>query len=290
VEAVDSQFLRELYNEYTGYSQHSARNIIDHTRTKVKLTTTEKAKMRDQISFEWDQSQDFASYIVELEQIKRRLGRWGITINEDTLMSTAIKQINKCTIFTKDHKKAWEELDEEERDWELFKTYYIEKYDKDDVYAEDTAGQGGLQGLNNVNEETTNRDDELSEYLYFLKVAATEHSETINQVNTKTLNVVEELTARIKSLTETVAAQQKTITSKQNTSTRLMSQKSGRNGGSGGGGRNNNRNLGDKKKCPNCGKERFHNPEDRLELPANESKRKAGWKSVFEGMKNPHYK
>jgi hypothetical protein len=114
VEAVDSQFLRELYNEYTGYSQHSARNIIDHTRTKVKLTTTEKAKMRDQISFEWDQSQDFASYIVELEQIKRRLGRWGITINEDTLMSTAIKQINKCTIFTKDHKKAWEELDEEE--------------------------------------------------------------------------------------------------------------------------------------------------------------------------------
>jgi hypothetical protein len=290
VEAVDSQFLLELYNEYTGYSQHSARNIIDHIRTKVKLTTTEKAKMRDQISFEWDQSQDFASYIVELEQIKRRLGRWGITINEDTLMSTAIKQINKCTIFTKDHKKAWEELDEEERDWELFKTYYIEKYDKDDVYAEDTAGQGGLQGLNNVNEETTNRDDELSEYLYFLKVAATEHSETINQVNTKTLNVVEELTARIKSLTETVAAQQKTITSKQNTSTRLMSQKSGRNGGSGGGGRNNNRNLGDKKKCPNCGKERFHKPEDRLELPANESKRKAGWKSVFEGMKNPHYK
>jgi hypothetical protein len=26
-----------------------------------------------------------------------------------------------------------------------------------------------------------------------------------------------------------------------------------------------------------------------LELPANEGKRKAGWKSVFEGMKNPHY-
>jgi hypothetical protein len=33
--------------------------------------------MRDQVNFKWDQSQDFASYIVELEQIKRRLGRWG---------------------------------------------------------------------------------------------------------------------------------------------------------------------------------------------------------------------
>jgi hypothetical protein len=293
VEAVDPQFLRELYNEYTGYSQHAARDIIDHIRTKVKLTTTEKAKMRDQINFEWDQSQDFASYIVELEQIKRRLGRWGITIDEDTLMSTAIKQINKCTIFTKDHKKAWEELDEEEKDWELFKTYYIEKYDEEEQYAEETAGRGGLQGINNVNEETTDGDDELSEYLYSLKVAATEHSETINQVNAKTLNVVEELTARIKSLTETVAAQQKTITSQQNTITRLMNQNSGGSGGTSGGGggtRNNNRNSGDKKKCPNCGKEGYHKPEDCLELPANESKRKAGWKSVFEGMKNPHYK
>jgi hypothetical protein len=62
--------------------------------------------MRDQVNFEWDQSQDFASYIVELEQIKRRLGRWGITIDEDTMIATAIKQINKSTIFTCEHKKA----------------------------------------------------------------------------------------------------------------------------------------------------------------------------------------
>jgi hypothetical protein len=41
----------------------------------VKLTTTKKAKMRDQVNFDWDQSQDFASYIIELEQIKWRLGR-----------------------------------------------------------------------------------------------------------------------------------------------------------------------------------------------------------------------
>jgi hypothetical protein len=223
VEAMDSQFLRELYNEYTGYTQHTARDIIDHIRSKVKLTTTEKAKMCNQINFEWDQSQDFASYIIELEQIKRWLGRWGITIDEDTMMSAAIKQINKCTIFTREHKKAWEELEYDEKDWELFKTYFIEKYDEDNVYADDTAGWGGLQGINNVNKEVIDGDDELLEYLYSLKVAATEHSETINQVNTKTLNVVEELTARIKSLTETVAAQQKTITSQQNTITRLMS-------------------------------------------------------------------
>jgi len=47
VSAVGSQYLRETYNEYTGYSQHSARALVDHIRGKVKLTTTKKAKMRD---------------------------------------------------------------------------------------------------------------------------------------------------------------------------------------------------------------------------------------------------
>ena len=160
VGAVDPQYLRELNNEYTGFSQHTAKQLIDHLRAKVKLTTTDKAKMRDQINFDWDQSQDFAAYIVELEQIKRRLGRWGINIDEDTLITTAIKQVNKCTVFTKDHKKAWDELEDNERDWELFKTYFIEKYDEEDKYAEDTAGRGGLQGINQVNEEVGNGNDD----------------------------------------------------------------------------------------------------------------------------------
>jgi hypothetical protein len=175
-------------------------------------------------------------------------------------------------------------------DWVLFKTYFIEKYDEEEQYAEETAGRGGLQGINQISEETDEAEDELSEYLYSLKVAATEQSETMNQVNTKTLSVVEQLTARIKSLTETVAAQQKTITSQQNTIAKLLGENGGGSGGGGGGNRNGNRNTtGQKKKCPNCGKEGFHKPDDCLELPANEGKRKAGWKSVFEGMKNPYY-
>lgn len=291
IASVDGQYLREKYNEYTGFAQHTAKELIDHIRIKVKLTTTDKAKMRDQINFDWDQSQDFAAYIVELEQIKRRLGRWGIHIDEDTLIATTIKQVNKCTIFTRDHKKTWEDLEEEERDWELFKSYFIEKYDEEDKYAEDTAGRGGLQGINQVNEEVEHgNDDELSEYLYELKLAATENSETINQVNSKTLNVVEELTARIKSLTETVAAQQKTIASQQITIAKLAGQ-NGSGGGNGGGrgNRNNNRTPGQLRKCTNCGKEGYHKDEDCHELPANTSKRRAGWKSVFDGMKNPHY-
>jgi hypothetical protein len=47
----------------------------------------------------------------------------------------AIKQVNKSTIFTRDHKKTWEDFEEEEQDWELFKTYFIEKYDKEEQYA-----------------------------------------------------------------------------------------------------------------------------------------------------------
>ncbi len=46
-----------------------------------------------------------------------------------------------------------------------------------------TADRGGLQGINQMNEEEAANDDELSKYLYLLKVAATEQMEPINQVN-----------------------------------------------------------------------------------------------------------
>jgi hypothetical protein len=110
--------------------------------------------------------------------------------------------------------------------------------------------------------------------------------------NSKTFNVVAELTTCIKTLAETTASQQKNITSQQHTIARLTGNHSGSGSGSGGSGstRNNiNRGLGQQKKCTNCGKEGYHKEEDCLELPANEGRCKTGWKSVFKGMKNPHY-
>jgi hypothetical protein len=57
----------------------------------------------------------------------------------------------------------------------------------------------------------------------------------------------------------------------------------GSSSGSGGSTRSNtSQGTGQKKKCMNCGKERFHEKEDCLELPANEGRRKIGWKSVFD--------
>lgn len=64
----------------------------------------------------------------------------------------------------------------------------------------------------------------------------------------------------------------------------------GRSGGGGGNwNNNNNRGTGQKKKCTNCGKEEYHKEENCLELPAKKGRCKPGWKSVFKGMKNPHY-
>ena len=93
-------------------------------------------------------------------------------------------------------------------------------------YAEATAGKGRLQGINQVSEQDRMaEDDEMAEYLYVLKLAATSNIETVQQVNTKTLGVVNELNARIKQLTETVAEQQKTISSQQATIAQLSGAK-----------------------------------------------------------------
>ena len=69
------------------------------------------------------------------------MGRWGNTIDEDTLITMAIKQVNKSTIFTRDHKKAWEDLKEDKKYWKLFKTYFIETYNEEEQHAKEAAGR-----------------------------------------------------------------------------------------------------------------------------------------------------
>ena len=279
VSAVDSQHLRKLYNEYTKYTRHTARKMIDHLRGKVKLTETEKTKMRDQINMEWDQSEDFPFYIQQLEMTRRRLARWGINIDEPTLISAANRQISKCTTFTREHMKRWDDLEDEEKDWDVFKEHFTEVWDEEEQYAEDTAGKGGLQGINAV--EEAEADDKMAEYLYELKTAATSSTETIQQVNDKTLAVVKELTTKVATLTNTVANQQKTIASQQQTIADLTAK------------------IGvkapaaetpqqEQKFCKNCQRMVLHKEKNCLELPANASRRRQGWKSVFEGKTNPH--
>ena len=134
--------------------------------------------------------------------------------------------------------------------------------------------------------------DELTEYLYEVKLAATDSKEQIQQVSTK-MTAMEELVKKIKTLSETVASQQKTIASQQATIAALATKAGGgkppavANGGGNRGKDGQEQRV--KKKCKNCGKVVFHKPEKCLELPENEDMRFEGWKSVFEGMVNPHY-
>jgi hypothetical protein len=76
-----------MTDEYVGMANHSVREIIDHLRGRVKLTTANKARMRNEINFEWDQTQDLATYFIELKKIRARLRRWGVEIDDDTFLS-----------------------------------------------------------------------------------------------------------------------------------------------------------------------------------------------------------
>lgn len=296
VTAVNETHLRPLKNEYSGYTEHTARRLIDQIISKVKLTENQKATMMDQIDFEWDQSEDFSAYIDQLEIIRRRNARWGVEISDAQLTKAAIKQVYKCSTFTREHRKMWDELDEEEKDWTVFKEHFIEKYDEEMNYdEEETAGRGGLQGINEMKEKGDDTD-QLTEYLYGIETTTAASNETIQQVNDKTLTIVKELTDRIKSLTETVANQQKTIASQQITIARLATKV--------GNTTVTETTKGEQKKeagsevpkaprekrlCANCHLMVGHQDKNCPELPNNTGKRWKGWKSVYAGMKNPHY-
>jgi len=87
-------------DEYTGLAGRTIRKIMDHLRSKIKLTTAQRAAMQDQIQHEWDQTSDIATYFQHLEQTKTKLGRWKINISEETMLDAAIKQIYRSNVFT----------------------------------------------------------------------------------------------------------------------------------------------------------------------------------------------
>ena len=247
--------------------------------------------MRDEIRVEWDQTEDFGAYIFTLEQIRSHLRRWRINVDDETMIAMAMKQVVQSSVFTKEHRQKYEdEVEDNEPTWNDFKAFFINKYEMEEAYADETAGRGGLQGINEMQEKQASEDDGLAEYLYEMKLAATNQNEAIQAVNNKTLSVVEAQNERIKSLTELCNSQQKTIQSQQATIATLSNSKrnTSRGGGSSGGGAVE-KPKAELKKCINCGKEAQHEPAKCWELPENEGKRRKGWKSVFEGMKNPHY-
>ena len=125
-----SQHLRAMTDEYVGMANHSVREIIDHLRGRVKLTTADKARMRNEINFEWDQTQDLAIYFIELKKIRARLRRWGVEIDDNMLLAAAITQIYKSNHFNTDQLQTWEDLEAEDQVMDNFTEYFLEKYDE----------------------------------------------------------------------------------------------------------------------------------------------------------------
>jgi hypothetical protein len=70
-EAVSHQYLRELRDEYVGLSGLTIHEIFEHLVSKVKLTTAQRAQLRDEINIKWDQTQDVVSYFLLLKKHKR---------------------------------------------------------------------------------------------------------------------------------------------------------------------------------------------------------------------------
>ena len=60
-DAYDLQYLHDICDEFTGFDDVSCHEMLEHLIAKVKLTTTEKAAMRDEIRVEWDQTEDFGA-------------------------------------------------------------------------------------------------------------------------------------------------------------------------------------------------------------------------------------
>ena len=43
------------------------------------------------------------------------------------MIAAAIMQVKKSSTFTREHRKMWDELEDEEKDWDVFKDHFIEK-------------------------------------------------------------------------------------------------------------------------------------------------------------------
>ena len=108
VASIEPEFIEELKNEYTGYTNETPKSFLAHlAKEYCAATIDDKLKAVREFETPWDQVVTISTWITRLEQLRRKCTEAGVDIDEARMVLTITANAMKCPLFTQlDHEHA----------------------------------------------------------------------------------------------------------------------------------------------------------------------------------------
>ncbi len=113
VASIETEYIKELDNKYTGYNNETPKSILAHLVTKYcKATVANQLKVKADGEFAkpWDQVTNLATWIMQLEVLRWKRDKAGMSIDNRQMVLKITENAKKCALFASVDHKGYEEL------------------------------------------------------------------------------------------------------------------------------------------------------------------------------------
>ena len=144
VASIDAEYIEELENEYTGYNNETPKSILQHLASEY-CTATIKDKLGSVAEFEkaWDQVVPLGTWIMRLEQLRRKCKETGINIDDNRMVLKIAENAMKCAVFTQLDHEGYDELTDHKLD--TVTKFWVKKYKAHTKFTRDQAGTNAYE-------------------------------------------------------------------------------------------------------------------------------------------------
>jgi len=127
VASIEPEFIEELKNEYTGYTNETPKSFLAHLANEYcAATIDDKLKAVREFETPWDQVVTISTWITRLEQLRRKCTEAGVDIDEARMVLTITANAMKCPLFTQLDHEHYDDL--ANHDIATVKAYWAKKY------------------------------------------------------------------------------------------------------------------------------------------------------------------
>ena len=304
-ELIDSTYVEELEDEYTGYNNQTIKTLFAHIKTEwCVVTTMEKTKALDRFKERCDGVTHITKYAKELERRQLECTNIGAEATDEGKLQTYVEGMWESDLFDDKEMNKWEERATTDKTWANAKLYFVPLYKTKTRITKEREQREERRGhLDSANSITSNRSTrspsnftqpptEVSTMTTEEQSNIVEYCNNLEGTLTSKNEQLDELKSTIASFEQRMVDQQKEMQKDRMEFMKMMrdmAKTGGRNNtrGDGGGGANKDRNPTNRpsngRYCKNCKlPNQIHNEKNCWELEENKHRRPADWKSVFD--------
>ena len=129
-ELIDSTYVEELENEYTGYNNQTIKSLFKHIKDEwCVITTMEKTRAKGKFEEKWDGVTHITKFAKQLDQRQLECKKIGAEATDAGKLQTYVESMWESDLFDDKEMNKWEEgTTPANKIWTAAKAYFVPLY------------------------------------------------------------------------------------------------------------------------------------------------------------------